>query len=218
MRALVQKAIFLSWFTVIYNLLEGAVSIGFGVSDDSVALAGFGVDSLIEVGSALLILWRFRSEASLGSGIAIARERKATLGIGTLFLVLAITTSIASCLQLKSGSHPATTVPGTVIAIVSLSFMFWLWTSKLKLAHAMNSAAMEMDAACSLACIKLSGVLLSGSLVFIIAPSLWWADSVAALVIAFFIGKQGFETTRAALKPEFSGGCGCACAKTPERS
>ena len=218
MKALVRKAIFLSWFTVIYNLLEGAVSIGFGISDDSVALAGFGVDSLIEVGSALLILWRFRSEASLGSSLAIARERKATLGIGVLFLLLAIMTAVASCLQLKSGSHPETTVPGSVIAIVSLSFMFWLWTSKLKLAHAMNSAAMQMDAACSLACIKLSCVLLIGSLLFVFAPSFWWADSVAALVIAFFIGKEGFQTSRAALKPEFSGGCGCACPNTQQIS
>ena len=61
--SLIRRAIALSWFTIGYNLLEGAVSIAFGVSDESVALAGFGMDSLIEVASAALILWRFRSEA-----------------------------------------------------------------------------------------------------------------------------------------------------------
>jgi divalent metal cation (Fe/Co/Zn/Cd) transporter len=208
--ALIRRAIFLSWFTIGYNLIEGAVSIAFGVGEESVALAGFGVDSLIEVASASLILWRFRSEAHVGSEISIGRERKATLGIGILFLLLAAITLAASVFQLKAGSHPTTTLPGLVISAASLSFMFWLWASKRRVAAQLNSASIMKDAACSLACIKLSVVLFAGSLVFWTFPALWWADSVAALLLGILIGKEGWETVGAARHPEFSGGCGCS--------
>lgn len=207
---LVRRAIFLSWFTITYNLLEGVVSIAFGVGDESVALAGFGVDSLIEVASAALILWRFRGEACIGSEISVSRERKATLGIGVLFLLLAAVTAAASLFQLRAGSHPATTVPGLVISTLSLSFMFWLWSAKRKVAGQLDSASVMKDADCSLTCIKLSVVLFAGSLVFTVSPALWWADALAALALAALIGKEGWETVEAARHPEFSGGCGCS--------
>jgi len=205
----IKTAIALSWFTIVYNLLEGMVSIGFGISDDSIALAGFGVDSLIEVASAILILWRFRSEAGLNAQISLEKERRATLGIGILFLLLALGTIAASAFQLRALSHPATTWPGLIIALISLSFMVWLWKAKQKVAAELNSAAMQMDAQCSLACIKLSSVLFSGSVLFVLVPSLWWADAIAAILIGMLIGKEGWETIRAARDPRFSGGCGC---------
>lgn len=207
--ALIRKAIFLSWFTIGYNLIEGVVSIAFGVSENSVALAGFGVDSLIEVASAALILWRFRSETHIGSEFSISRERKATLGIGILFLLLSATTAGASIFELKTGSHPATTIPGLVISTFSLSFMYWLWSAKREVARRLNSASMMKDADCSFACIKLSLVLFGGSLMFAAFPVLWWADSAAALMLTLLIGKEGWETITAAQHPEFSGGCGC---------
>ncbi len=220
---MIRKAVFLSWFTIIYNLIEGAVSIGFGVAEESVALAGFGVDSLIEVASAFIILWRFRSESEAGTGTSVAgtglsleRERGATLGIGILFLILAGITFSASVVQLLGRNHPETTLPGVVISSLSLSFMFWLWRSKKKVAIALNSAAMMNDAACSLACIKLSGVLLAGSLLFYLVPELWWVDSVVAILISGLIGKEGWDTVRAARSPEFTGGCCGGCeAKSP---
>ncbi len=195
-----RHAIFLSWFTIGYNLVEGAVSITFGVDDESVALAGFGIDSLIEVASAALVLWRFRVHD-------VSRERKATLSIGILFLLLALVTAIASIFQLQTGAHPATTVPGLAISAASLSFMFWLWSAKRGVARQLNSASMMKDATCSLVCIQLSLVLFVGSLTFALIPSLWWIDSAAALVIAALIGKEGWATVRSTQHPEFSGGC-----------
>lgn len=87
--------------------------------------------------------------------------------------------------------------------------MFWLFSAKRKVARGLNSAAMMKDADCSLACIKLSVVLFLGSLMYAVIPSLWWADSVAAILIALLIGREGWEAIRAARHPEFSGGCGC---------
>lgn len=202
-----RRAILLSWFTVAYNILEGIVAIGFGITDDSVALAGFGVDSFIEVASALLVLWRFRKGD--GETVASGRERATTRGIGILFLLLAVATFVGAGLQLISHRHPETTFPGTVIALISLSFMFYLWKAKLRAAHELQSASVKKDADCSMACIKLSGVLLLGSLLFLLAPALWWTDGVAAIVLAYLIGREGWETVQATSKADFSGGCGC---------
>lgn len=196
----------LAWFTVGYNLLEGAVSIGFGVSDDSVALWGFGFDSLIEVGSAVLVMVRLRH--GFGAKATLA-ERRATGGIGWLFLLLAGVVAIGALFQLSAQRHPPTTLPGLVISALSLSFMAGLWRAKLKVAKALDSAALRSDAACSRACIHLSLVLFAGSVGFLLVPALWWVDAVAALALALLIAREGWEMRAAARQPDFDGGCGC---------
>ena len=196
------QAIFLSWFTIIYNIIEGIVSIWFGLEDGSIALAGFGFDSLIEVASAMLVLWRFRD------GLSLRRERASSLGIGILFILLATITIFAAVFQLNKNSHPQTTIPGVIISTLSLGFMFFLWYSKLKVAAALNSATMKNDAACSLACIKLSIVLFVGSLLYFFYPEMWWVDSLAAIILAVFIWREGWQTLRNAWKAT---GKGCSC-------
>lgn len=205
----VRKAILLSWFTISYNFLEGIVSIIFGVKDEAISLVGFGGDSLIEVGSALVVLWHFRGEAGQIKTLPLEQERRATFIIGTLFLLLAGITVIASSLQLISKSHPGTTLPGLIISTLSLSFMFYLYNAKKKVAIKLDSLTVMKDADCSLACIKLSAVLLIGSLIFLVWPTLWWVDSLAGIILGLLIGKEGFETIKALKKPNFSGGCGC---------
>lgn len=200
------RALLLAWLTVAYNLLEGGASIAFGVAEESVALWGFGLDSLVEVGSALVVLWRLRGDLQAR---ATERERRATLAIGSLFLVLALCVAAGSLHQLLAREHPATTLPGLVIALLSLSFMVFLWRAKLRAARALDSAALRSDAACSLACIQLSGVLMAGSLVYLAFPALWWADAGAALLLAGLIAREGLEGIRAARRPGFTGGCGC---------
>lgn len=196
----------LAALTIAYNLAEGLVSMGFGWSDDSIALFGFGADSFIEVFSAVLVIWRLRS----GDGSeAVERERKATRGIGTLFLALAAFIAGGSLLQLAGRRHPGTTLPGLIVAALSLGFMAFLWRRKLAAAKTLDSQAMASDAACSLACIKLSGILFAGSLLFLASPALWWADSAAALALALFIAKEGWEMRKAAAREDFDGGCGC---------
>lgn len=211
--ALQKRAIRLSWFTVFYNIVEGLVSVYFGLEKDSIALAGFGADSFIEVASAAVVLWRFKGEAGLSAPLAIANERTATRIIGWLFVLLAAGTIAGSALKLSQHGSPDTTIPGVVISLLSLSFMFYLWSAKKKVARALNSATVDKDADCSLACIKLSAVLLAGSVFYSLTPLFWWVDSAAALVIALLIGSEGIGTIRAAGRENFSGGCGCSSAK-----
>lgn len=197
----------LAVFTILYNLVEGLVSMAFGWSDGSLALFGFGADSFIEVFSALLVLWRLRADGC-GEGL-VERERKATRGIGASLLVLAAGTVGGALLQLRAKGHPSTTVPGLLVSLASLGFMVYLWRAKLRAAKALDSRALEGDAACSRACIQLSAILLAGSLAFLVAPRLWWVDSAAALLLALFIAKEGWEMRRAAGREDFDGGCGC---------
>lgn len=202
-----RRAQWLARLTVAYNLLEGGVSIAFGLADDSVALWGFGLDSLVEVGSALVVLWRLRGDLHARSS---ERERKATLVIGALFLLLAAALTWGSTAQLMQGRHPETTVPGLIISALSLSFMFLLWRSKQRVARILDSAALKSDAACSLACIQLSSILFAGSLLFWVAPALGWVDAVAGLGLAILIAREGLQGIRAARQADFSGGCGCS--------
>ena len=197
----------LALFTIFYNLVEGLVSMGFGWSDGSMALFGFGADSFIELFSALLVLWRLRADGC-GDGL-IERERKVTRGIGWLLVALAAGTIGGSLLQLAAKGHPATTLPGLIVSLASLGFMVFLWRGKLAAAKALDSRALEGDAACSLACIQLSSILLIGSLVFALIPRLWWVDGAAALLLSGLIAKEGWSMLWAAGREDFSGGCGC---------
>jgi divalent metal cation (Fe/Co/Zn/Cd) transporter len=198
-----RRALWLSWLTIAYNLAEGFVSMAFGWADDSVALFGFGADSFIEVASALLVLWKLLDHGNL------QRERKATLAVGRLLLFLAAGIGGGAILQLTARRHPPTTVPGLVISALSLACMAFLWRAKLRTARALDSATLEADAACSLACLQLSVVLGVGSLVFLLIPALWWVDAVAALGLALLIGREGLGMVQAARSAAFTGGCGC---------
>jgi divalent metal cation (Fe/Co/Zn/Cd) transporter len=198
-----RRALFLAWFTVGYNLVEGGVSIFFGVKDESVSLWGFGLDSLVEVTSAFVVLWRLKGATSK------ERERRAVLAIASLFLILALSIVVGASLQLLHREHPATTLPGILVALLSLSFMGWLWRAKVRVAQALDSASLAGDAACSLACLQLSAVLLAGSALHAWHPALWWVDAVAAIGLAILIAREGAEAWRAARKPDFQGGCGC---------
>jgi divalent metal cation (Fe/Co/Zn/Cd) transporter len=203
----VRWVIALSIFTIAYNLAEGAVAIYFGINDEAMALFGFGVDSLLEAASALLVIWRFKKEFE-SSEKEMKRERIANIGIGILYLILTASIVLTSASQLLSKTHPVTTFPGIIISLVSLSFMFMLWKAKLRAADALQSKTVRNDAGCSLACIKLSFILFAGSVLFFYFPALWWIDSASALLLAYFIGKEGWEIV-GSKGDESCSGCGC---------
>lgn len=189
------KAKILAAFTIGYNLIEGIISVVFGLEDNSISLLGFGVDSFLEVGSAIVVLWRFQRETS-GSNGSINRERFAIKIIGALLLLLSLGTLFFSIRNLIYVEGPSTTLPGIIVSLVSLSFMFFLWKAKVGVATALQSATLRADAYCSISCIYLSGLLFFGSILFRISPSLWWVDSVGAIFISLLIAKEGWERVR----------------------
>jgi divalent metal cation (Fe/Co/Zn/Cd) transporter len=212
-----RRALWLARATIAWNVVEGLVAMGFGWDDGSVALFGFGVDSWVEVGSAGVVYWKL-TRATTGCATTrndrerngtVRRERTATRWISALLVALAAATAVGAVAQLGAGGHPATTVPAVVVSAVSLSFLGWLWGAKRRAATVLDSRTLAMDAACSLACIQLSVVLLAGSVAYLVAPALWWADAVAALVLAALIGREGRAGWRAASRADFAGGCGC---------
>ena len=111
-----KRGIYLAFFTVIYNLIEAVIALYWGISDDSISLAGFGGDSLVEVGSATMVLWNLKSK---DSAFNQERERLATRGIASLFLTLSLIVLVTSCWQLSLGKAPETTIPGIIISIIA---------------------------------------------------------------------------------------------------
>ena len=152
-----------------------------------------------------------------------------------MLLALALVTVVRAILTLIHEEQPEGTLSGVVISSASLTFMFALWYLKRQAAIKLDSATLEMDAACSFACIVLSFALLAGSLVGLLngidgeggeaaavdgaaaesgsaepeLSAVWWADSVVALFIALWVGREGAVALRHALSDDFAGGCGC---------
>lgn len=203
---LIKRAQALSLFTIIYNILEGLISIYFGIEDDSISLLGFGLDSFVEVASAIVVLIKLQNQDPDKN---LNHERRATFLIGLLFLVLSLSIAGNAGYELYQGGHPKTTVSGMIISVISLSFMFLLWRTKAEVGFKLNSSTIMADAQCSLACIKLSMILFLGSILYYLMPSLWWPDSVAALILGALIFNEGFEMIQSSRKDEFKGGCGC---------
>lgn len=183
----------LEYFTVAYNSLEGAIAIGLGLVAGSIALVGFGFDSVIEVSSGLALLWRLqhRADASLEE----RAERIALRTVGILFLVLAayVTYDAGKSLFLKEA--PRESVFGIVLAAVSLVVMPLLVREKRRVARALGSAALQADATQTAVCTYLSAILLGG-LALNATAGWWWADPVAALVMVPILIREGLEGLR----------------------
>ena len=196
---LIKKALKLEWFTVSYNVLEGIVSVAFGVLAGSIALVGFGLDSAIEVSAAAILLWRLSHKGS--DEEAEEKEKKALRFVGITFFALAAYVLYESVSKLYFHQKPDKSIPGIVITTLSLLIMPILSAKKKKVAKQIGSRALEADAMETLICSYLSFTVLLG-LVLNALFGWWWADPVAALAMVYFLVKEG----RATLKGE---GC-CA--------
>ena len=182
---------------------EGAVSITFAVRDKQISLMLFGLDSVVEVGSVLLVMWRLS-----GARAAISKERLATGGIGMLLILLFCAAVAASTVHIVQHAQPESSLPGLIISSVSLFDMLVLSAAKLFLSKKLGSSCLAADAKCSLLCSLLSLCLLVGSIAFLVRPSVWWVDAAAALVLSVLIVKEGVDMVRNALSSNFVvGGC-----------
>ena len=189
---LYSKAIGLAIFTIVYNFIEGLVSIFFGKTDESITLFGFGIDSFIEVISGLGILimvLRIKSNSNTSKSSLEINALKIT---GWGFYILSAGLILGSILNFYFGHKPETTFWGIVIASISIATMFWLYKSKTSLGHKLNSAPIIADGRCTLVCIYMSLILLASSLVYEIT-GFAWVDTIGAIGLAWFSFTEGKE-------------------------
>ena len=188
--SVVRRGRWLEYFTVIWNAVEGLVAVGAGVFAGSISLVGFGIDSFIEVTSGSVLLWRMSVDANVRD--RERNEKRALRIVGLCFSLLAVYIGFESGSDLWFRRAPEQSIPGIVLACVSLVVMPLLSRSKRKVGHALNSAAMQADAKQTQFCTYLSAILLLG-LVLNAVFGLWWADPAAALVMVPIIAKEGIE-------------------------
>lgn len=182
--------------TMAYNILEAAVALWSGASADSIALFGFGLDSLIECAAATMLLRRLLVEARGADAEAIEEsERKVLRFVGGTFIALALYVTAQACATLWQKSPPAESLVGIVLAVASLVIMPLVSWGKLRAAREIGSAALRAEAKETLACSFLSFTLLLG-LAANAAAGWWWADPAAALMMVPWLVKEGLEGLR----------------------
>jgi divalent metal cation (Fe/Co/Zn/Cd) transporter len=184
----------LEYFTIAWNTLEGLIGVGAGLLAGSISLVGFGIDSFIEVTSGATLLWRMSVDEDIER-----RERSEKLSlriVGVCFIALATYIAYEAILDLTRKTAPAQSIPGIVLACVSLVVMPILSRAKKKVGNALNSAAMNADARQTDFCVYLSAILLVG-LLLNAAFGWWWADPVAALIMVPIVAKEGFYGMKA---------------------
>jgi divalent metal cation (Fe/Co/Zn/Cd) transporter len=191
--SLVRRGRRLEYFTIAYNSLEGLIAVVAGLMAGSIALVGFGFDSLIEVTSGAALVWRLSSDADESR-----RERMEAITlriVSVLFLLLAAYVTYDSVKSLISREEPHESIPGIVLAIASLIVMPLLVRAKRKVARGIKSAALMADSKQTELCTYLSAILLAGLLLNALV-GWWWADAVAALIMVPIIVKEGIEGLR----------------------
>jgi divalent metal cation (Fe/Co/Zn/Cd) transporter len=186
-----RQAVRLEYFTVGWNILEAAVALVAGVLAGSIALVGFGLDSIIETVSGLALLWRLRQRGDFEA----EAESRALRIVGLTFFALAAYVSYESITDLWRQEHPRESLVGIILAGVSLVVMPLLGRAKRRVARQLNSRALAADGKETYLCSYLSFTLLLG-LGLNAWQGWWWADPVAALAMVVFMIREGVEAFR----------------------
>ena len=187
----------LAYATPAYNLAEGVVAVAAGAAAGSTALIGFGLDSFVEVSSALVVIWQFRSS------LPEARERLALKLIALSFLALAVWVSMDAAHSLLTQDRAQPSLVGIAIAAASVVVMPALAWAKRRVGHELASATVVADSVQTTLCSYLSLIVLGG-LALNAALGWWWADPAAALAVAAIAVREGVEAWRG----EADGCCG----------
>jgi divalent metal cation (Fe/Co/Zn/Cd) transporter len=207
-KKLLRRALLLSIITIAYNIAEGLISVSFGVTDDTLALFGFGVDSFVEVISGIGILHLVIRLQRVTDESPDCFERQALRITGIAFYLLAAGLVIGSAINAYLGTKPETTIVGIIISSVSIITMWFLMRAKLRVGKQLGSNAIIADANCTRACFYLSFLLLASSLLFELS-GIRWVDILGSLGIAWFAFSEGREAFEKARNVSHSCSCGC---------
>jgi divalent metal cation (Fe/Co/Zn/Cd) transporter len=202
----VRRGIWIELATIGWMLVEASVALTVGFLTHSVSLQGFGIDSIIELISGGVLLWRLLVEQRGGENEVVERaERRAAWITATALFALALYIVIDSAISLLARSHAEASWWGIGLAIAAALIMPLLWRGKLYIARQIGSAALKADAMCSITCAYMSITLLAGLLLNTLF-GWWWADPLAALVLVYFIVREGREALHEARTGET-----CSC-------
>jgi divalent metal cation (Fe/Co/Zn/Cd) transporter len=194
---LVRRARLLAWIGIGWHVVEMAVALAAGIAAGSIALVGFGGDSLVEAAAGAVVVWRF----SGGRAVSAVAERRAQRLIAVSFWLLAAYIGVEAVRTLVLGDHAATSWVGIGLAAVTLATMPPLAAAKARVGRAIGSAATRSEGRQNLLCAYLSAALLVGLLGNALLGA-WWLDPVTGLVIAGVAAREGREAWR---------GEGCDC-------
>jgi len=203
-----RRALYLSYFTIAYNVVECALSLLAGAMAGSIALVGFGLDSLVESLSGGVMIWRFSRHEGLSAEEEERIERRAIRIVGYTFFVLAAYVLSESLKKLIWQEIPAPSLLGICIALASIVVMPGLFYLKYRTGKSLGSGSLMADSKQNLACAMLSVALLIG-LGLNYFFGIWQADPAIGLVIVVILAREGYNT----LKEEklcTCASCGCA--------
>jgi len=189
---LLKIALYLAIITVLYNIVEGVVSVVFGYEDETLALFGFGLDSFVEVISGIGVLHMIIRMKSTNVEEHDKFEKTALRITGIAFYILTAGLVIGSIINIVYGIKPDTTLMGMIISTVSIVTMYFLMKAKLKVGNELKSDAIIADANCTKACFYLSFILLASSGLYEIF-GIAYLDLLGALGISYFAFKEGRE-------------------------
>lgn len=207
------RANFLALFTIFYNLVEGGASVWLGAADETLALFGFGVDSFIEVISAIGVWHMLRRIRNNGGETRDEFEQRALRITGVAFYVLSAGLVLTAGMSIYGQHRPETTLWGIVVSLLSVSFMWYLIRQKTKVGTELDSPAILADAACSRACLYLSVVLMISSAGYELT-GIGSLDAFGAILIAWLTYKEGRESFEKANGMNCSCSCSCSAGRT----
>jgi divalent metal cation (Fe/Co/Zn/Cd) transporter len=190
--ALIQEAFRVEYVTIAWMVIEAAVAIGSAIEADSLTLLAFGIDSLIELASAGVLVWRLIVELRDGQAFAESAERRAARIGGALLFALAVYVVASAAWKLWTQQGAEFSLPGLVVSVLAVPIMYSLSRRKLNLAEALGSRALRTDAVESITCGLLSLVVVA-TLVAQLVIGAWWVDAVASLAIVWFLIREGRE-------------------------
>jgi len=191
--AQLRRGLRLELLTIAWNVIEAVVAIAAAVAAGSVALLGFGIDSVVESASGGILIWRLRAEARAADAEAVeALDRRAHKLVGASLVLLAVYVAGDAAWTLWTRERPSPSLVGVGVTLVSLVVMVWLAKAKKSAAQALASRALEADAFQTTACWWLSLTTLVG-VGLNTAFGWWWADPVAALGMTFFLLREAQE-------------------------
>lgn len=193
MERLYKKGLWLEYFTVVYNIAEASVSIVFGTMAKSIALIGFGLDSVVESLSGCVLIWRLRQHGKISPEEEERIEKRAMKFVALTFFILGLYVLFQSFKKLIVKEIPDPSLPGIIIAVVSIIVMPLLTWQKYRTGKLIGSRALIADSKETLACAFLSVALLLGlgsNYLF----GFWQADPIVGLIIVAFLFREGRES------------------------